>query len=68
MSHIKGGGRGREVTEGIKERMIRRKLLVEGKEEEEEGRKALSRALLVIRDTVSQEQEESALPLKRLML
>lgn len=68
MSHIKGGRRGREVSAGIKERMIRRKLLVEGKEEEEEGRKALSRALLLIRDTVAQEQEESALPLKRLML
>lgn len=46
--------------------MIRTKLLVEGKEEKEEGRKALSRALLVIRDTVA--QEEGTLPLKRLML
>lgn len=48
--------------------MIRTKLLVEGKEEKEEGRKALSRALLVMRDTVAQEQEEGTLPLKRLML
>lgn len=43
--------------------MMRRKLLKEGKEEEVEGRKALLKALLMIRTTIEQGQEETALPL-----
>lgn len=48
-----------EVSEGEGERTMRRKLLEEGKEEEE-GRKALLRALLMIGDTIVQAGECSA--------